>query len=72
MSRNANAGTTNKFMKCELVGFVKDAKEQCIKNGKCFVKINFNCGSDYVLVPKEFYESVENNSKIKITVETIE
>lgn len=59
-------------MKLELVGKVFDAREQCIKNGKCFVKIQFSEDkfSDYVFVPKEFYESVKNGDKIKITFET--
>ena len=59
-------------MKCEMTGTIYESRQQCVKNGKCFVRIDFDGGkSDWVMVPEQFYLNVQDNQKVKITIETL-
>ena len=63
-------------MKCELVGILNTAKQQCVKNGKCWGMFDVSLGKTKSIttlpISEEMFNRLDEGTKIKITIETIE
>lgn len=59
-------------MKCELTGIVMEIKAQCVARGQTWAKVLINGKPESIPIPQDWLDRLPADSKVKITIETIE